>query len=108
MNKQNYKEAICELEKDLKNCVEKFTEILYDTSVSVEKLKIQLAKPTSEKAALILDYMSWEEGQPKRNFEACFEEELSLTFAWLDEYIEQHGGTRESVLRGIIEKDKNS
>ncbi len=75
-------------------------EIMHD---DVELLKVKTSKPDKHAAALLLDYLGWEDGTPKQNLEKLCGEEIADYMKWLEYYCKKEGTTREQALKAIID-----
>ncbi len=74
-------------------------EIVYE---DVEHLKLKTSKPDKHEAALLLDYLGWEEGKSNQNLEKFCGKEIKQFMKWLEYYCKGNGTTQEQALREII------
>ncbi len=100
----DYKEALkstrTELELPLKDLFG-FLEILFEDN---RKLKLTAFAPDKITAKGILDYLSWEKGNARNNFEKIYKKELDIINEWLEIYCEEHNCSKEEALSRIIEE----
>ncbi|MDD3149682.1 MAG: hypothetical protein PHV68_02515 [Candidatus Gastranaerophilales bacterium] len=82
----NTKETIKEIQKDVKN------------------LKLKAFQPNKGYAQAFLEYLSWENGNPKKNFETIYAKELELLNEWLEVYCSEYNCNRKEALERIIEE----
>ncbi|HBG50114.1 MAG TPA: hypothetical protein DDW90_11595 [Cyanobacteria bacterium UBA9971] len=68
----------------------------------MELLKVKTSKPDKHAAALLLDYLTWADSEPKKNLEKLCGEEIKQCMKWLEYYCEKHGTTKEQALQEII------
>lgn len=68
----------------------------------LELLKVKTSKPDKHAAALLLDYLSWSDSEPKKNLEKLCGEEIKQYMKWLKYYCEKTGTTQEQALNEII------
>ena len=68
----------------------------------IELLEVKTSKSDKQSAVLLLDYLDWEEGNPKTNLEKLCGEEIEMYMKWLDYYCNKNGVTREQTLKEII------
>ncbi len=80
------KETIKEIQKDIRN------------------LKLKAFQPDKPTATTLLDYLSWDDGNAKNNFNIYFEKELKLINEWFEIYCKEHDCTKEEALERIIEE----
>ncbi len=102
MQENKLKTLLNGIRNDLKIAVDDLfnaIEIVYE---DVEHLKVKTSRPDKHAAALLLDYLSWEEGKSKQNLEKICGEEIKEYMKWLDYYCEKEGTTKEQALKDII------
>jgi len=68
----------------------------------VELLKVKTSKPDKHAAALLLDYLSWEDSEPKKNLKKLCGDEIKQCMEWLEYYCKKNGTTKEQALKEII------
>lgn len=76
--------------------------VLENITDDVELLKVITSKPDKQAAALLLDYLGWEEGQSKQNLEKLCAKEIKEYMSWLEYYCRKSGTTMEQALKEII------
>lgn len=105
MTEVDSKTFIAGAANDLKIAVDDLTGIIISLQEDVELLKVKNSKPDKNAAELLLDYLSWEDSEPKRNLEKLCGEEIKQCMKWLDYYCEKEGTTPEQALNSIIKGD---
>jgi|SRR3989339_652383 len=102
MAKINFKTYLEGIKNDIKIAVDDIFAVLEKISDDVELLKVKASKPDKHAAALLLDYLDWEEGKSKKNLEKICGEEIAEYMRWVDYYCEKEGTTREQALDAVI------
>lgn len=77
-----------------------FLQVLFEDN---KNLKLKAFEPSKEEAKIFFDYLSWEEGNPKKNFETLYAKEIKLFNDWLKVYCELHDCNQEEALERVIE-----
>jgi hypothetical protein len=88
---------------DLKIAIDDLTVVIVTLNSDVETLKLKASKPDKLAASLLLDYLSWEEGQSKQNLEKLCGEEIKEYMSWLNYHCKKEGITKEQALKEIID-----
>lgn len=88
---------------DLKIAIDDLTGVIVILNSDVEHLKVKTSKPDKLAASVLLDYLSWEEGQSKQNLEKLCGDEIKEYMSWLDYHCKKEGISREQALKEIIE-----
>lgn len=79
-------------------------EVIKEIQKDIKNLKLKAFEPGKSEAEAVLDYLSWEEGEAKTNFETCFEKELIIINEWLEVYCKEYNCTKKDALEEIIFK----
>ena len=79
-------------------------EVVKEIKQDIKKLKLRAFEPKKSEAEAVLDYLSWEEGETKTNFEICFEKELVIINEWLEIYCKEYNCTKEEALKEVVFK----
>jgi len=87
---------------DFKILIDDVIGVILTLHEDMELLKVKTSKPDKLVAALLLDYLSWEDGKSKQNLEKLCGEEIKQCMKWLDNYCEENGTTKEQTLQEII------
>lgn len=82
----NTKETIKEIQKDIKN------------------LKLKAFKPNKNEARAFKEYLSWQAGNPKENFEEIYSKELELLNDWFDIYCKKNDCSKAEALEKVIQE----
>ena len=90
---------------DFKILIDDIIGIIFTLYEDVELLKVKTSKPDKHAAALVLDYLSWEDNEPKKNLEKLCGEEIKQCMKWLEYYCEKHGTSKEQTLKEIINEE---
>lgn len=88
---------------DMKIAIDDLTGIIITLNNDVEHLKVKTSKPDKMAASLLLDYLSWEDGEPAQNLERICGREIKEYMKWLEYYCNKEGMTKEQVLKEIID-----
>lgn len=81
----NIKEAIKQIQKDIKN------------------LKLKAFQPNKSHAQAFKEYLSWEDANLKKKFEQIYSKELELLNEWFEVYCKENNCNKENALERIIE-----
>lgn len=103
MQDNNLKTLLSGARNDLKIVVDDLFNAIEIISEDVELLKVKTSKPDKHEAALLLDYLCWDESKPKQNLEKLCGEEIEEYLKWLEYYCKKYGTTKEQALKEIIE-----
>lgn len=90
---------------DFKIAVDELFNIIEILHEDVDLLKVKTSRPDKHAAALLLDYLGWEDSKPKQNLEKLCGEEIKEYIKWLDYYCKKEGTTREQALKEIINSE---
>ena len=77
-------------------------ETIEDMQKDIRNLKLKAFEPDKDEAEAVLNYLSWEEGEAKTNFEISFRKELSIINEWLEVYCKEYHCNREKALENVI------
>jgi len=102
MTKIDSKTMLQGISNDFKILIDDIIGIIVDIKEDVELLKVKTSKPDKHAAALLLDYLSWTDSEPKKNLEKLCGEEIKQYMKWLDAYCEENRTTQEQALKEII------
>jgi hypothetical protein len=105
MQKNNFKTLLSGARNDLKIAVDDLFNVIDIIQKDVDQLKIKISKPDKHEAALLLDYLGWDESKPKQNLEKLCGEEIKQYMKWLEYYCQKTGTTKEQALNEIINGD---
>lgn len=103
MSENNFKTLLNGTRNDLKIAVDDLFNIIEIMHEDIELLKVKTSKPDKHAAALLLDYLGWEDGKPKQNLEKLCGEEITEYMKWLEYYCKKEGTTREQALKAVID-----
>ena len=103
MQENNFKTLLNGARNDLKIAVDDLFNAIEIISEDVEHLKVKTSKPDKHEAALLLDYLGWDQSKPKQNLEKLCGEEIEQYMKWLEYYCKKTGMTQEQALKEIIE-----
>lgn len=97
------KAILVDLKTDLITILNSGFNVLEKLSEDNKKLKLKAFKPSKTEAKIYLDYLDWEESEPKANFKEIYKREIEIVSEWLDIYCEEHNCSQEDALEMIIE-----
>jgi len=103
MEKLDSKTLLVGMGNDFKILIDDVIGTILTLHEDMELLKVKTSKPDKHAAALLLDYLGWEEDEPKKNLEKLCGEEIRQCMKWLDFYCEKEGTTKEQALKSIID-----
>ena len=96
------KQVIKELQADLESLSRMFFRVLDGLIEDNKQLKLKAFKPTKESAKLYLEYLNWEDGPAKSNFQEIYKNELNVIEEWLNLYCEENHCEPEDALEDIV------
>lgn len=99
----DFKEYLAGIQNDVKIAIDDLFTAIENIGVDLEHIKIKTSKPDKHAAALLLDYLSWEDGQSKQNLENLCGKEIKEYMKWLEYYCKREGTTREQALKAVID-----
>jgi len=103
MNKIDSKAVIQGIGNDLKILIDDVIGVIISLHEDMELLKIKTSKPDKHSAQLLLDYLSWEDGESKQNLKKLCGQEIEQCMKWLKYYCNKQGTTQEQALKEIID-----
>ena len=103
MQENNFKTLLNGARNDLKIAVDDLFNAIEIIHEDVEHLKVKTSRPDKLAASLLLDYLGWEEGNPKNNLERICGKEIQQYLKWFEYHCKKEGITKEQALREIIE-----
>ncbi|HSA07519.1 MAG TPA: hypothetical protein P5556_10095 [Candidatus Gastranaerophilales bacterium] len=86
MSKIDFKTYLNGVGNDLKIAIDDVIGVVEKIHDDVEKLKLDSLKPNKLSAKILLDYISWKEGQSKQNLEKLCGKEIEQYQKWLEYY----------------------
>lgn len=87
----------------LEKAINEVFDIMGNLTEDNQTLKFKAYQPSPVEAKIFLDYFSWEDGNPKQNFEALYKKELQILQEWLHLYCGEQNCTKEEALSRIID-----
>lgn len=90
---------------DLKILIDDVIGAIIDLQEDVNKLKFKASKPSKVKAMALLEYISMEDCNAKKNMEILCGDEIKHCMEWIDKYCEDNACTQEEALNEIIDSD---
>jgi len=75
----DFKTYINGVGNDLKIAIDDIIGTILTLHEDVELLKVKTCKPDKHAAALLLDYLNWEDSEPKKIWKLCAVKKLSST-----------------------------
>lgn len=105
MSENNFKTLLNGTRNDLKIIIDDFFNVIDIMHEDIEMIKVKISKPDKHSAALLLDYLGWEEGKSKQNLEKLCGEEIKEYLSWLDYYCKKEGTIREQLLKAVINEE---
>lgn len=92
-----------ETKTPLKEALKEVCNFLEKLSEDNQNLKLKAYQPSTVEAKIFLDFFSWEDGNPKQNFEALYKKELQILNEWLEIYCKEYDCTKEDALARVID-----
>lgn len=86
MTEKNLKTLLNGTRNDFKIAVDDLFNVIEIIQKDVDQLKTKTSKPDKHEAALLLDYLGWDESKPKENLEKLCGEEIQQYLKWLEYY----------------------
>lgn len=80
------------------------TETIKEMQKDIKNLKLKAFQPDKTHAKIFKDYLFWEDGNAKKNFEILYAKEVELLNEWLEVYCNEHKCNKEDALERIIEE----
>lgn len=105
MTKIDSKTMIQGIGNDFKILIDDVISVIISLHEDMELLKIKTSKPDKHAATLLLDYLSWKDGEAKQNLEKLCGEEILQCMKWLEYHCKKHGTTQEQALMEIIDEE---
>ncbi len=77
--------------------------VIKEIQNDIRNLKLKAFQPNKVHAEIFKDYFSWEDDNPKKNFEILYAKEIGLLNEWFKVYCKESSCSKEDALERIIE-----